>query len=123
LDGEREVALRYLAQLSERASRAESSTEIAEILADIAGPADGLLPLTRGVVVRAWIAWSHHLDTMGEDHAPAFQLGTTTGTLSHAVHRILLARNRAARTPERSTPTPTPPSPAPQPTAPTSRRH
>lgn len=62
-DGERESALRYLAQLSERAARAESATEIAEILTAVAGPVEGLLPLTRDVVARAVITCSRHLNT------------------------------------------------------------
>ena len=55
-DVDREAALRYLSRLAERASRAESSAEIAEVLTEIAGPVEGLLPLTREVVVRAWLA-------------------------------------------------------------------
>lgn len=48
-NGERDAALRYLSQLAERASDAESSTEVAEVLTEIAGPASGLLPLNRDV--------------------------------------------------------------------------
>ncbi|OKI09421.1 hypothetical protein A6A06_01570 [Streptomyces sp. CB02923] len=121
-DSERETALCYLAQLSERASRAESSTEIAEVLTEIAGPAEGLLPLTREAVVSAWISWSHHLDAVGEDPEPVSQLGKTADVLSRAAHHILLARNHAARTLEASAPTTLPPSPARQPSAPTSHR-
>lgn len=120
-DSEREAALRYLAQLAERASRAESSTEIAEILTDVAGPAEGLLPLTREVVVRAWFARSQSPGTAAEDHASFAQLGNTADALQRATHQILLARNHAARTPERPSPATTPPSPAQHSSAPASR--
>ncbi|MGC5244252.1 MULTISPECIES: hypothetical protein [Streptomyces] len=57
-DGERDAALRYLARLAERVAAAETSSEVAEVLTEIATPVNGLLPLTREVVVRAWIAAS-----------------------------------------------------------------
>ncbi|MFE3901294.1 hypothetical protein ACFXPY_13280 [Streptomyces sp. NPDC059153] len=120
-DGERETALRYLTQLSERASRAKSTTEIAEILTEIAGPTEGLLPLTREVVVRAWITCSRHLKTVDEDSEPASPLANTADTLSRATHQILFARNHAARAPQKSAPATTPPSPAGQLPAPTTR--
>lgn len=118
-DSERESALRYLAQLSERASRAESATEIAEILTAVAGPAEGLLPLTREVVVRAVIACSRHLNSGGEDAEPVSQLGTTADSLLRAAHQVLFARNQAARTPQKPPPATTPPPAA----LPTSRTH
>ena len=121
-NGERDAALRYLAQLAERASRAESSTEVAEVLTEIAGPASGLLPLTRDVVVRAWIALSPAQDAESADPDPVADLGNTANALSRAAHRILAARNHAARAPERSTATTPPPSPARQPSAPAPRR-
>ncbi|MFE1407825.1 hypothetical protein ACFW5D_30210 [Streptomyces sp. NPDC058770] len=107
-DGERDTALRYLAQLSERASHAESTTQIAEILTEIAGPTEGLLPLTREVVVRAWIACSQRVNTVVEDTEPVSQLANTAGTLSRAAHQILFARNHAARASQRSAPATTP---------------
>ncbi|MEV5244423.1 hypothetical protein [Streptomyces werraensis] len=121
-NGERDAALRYLAQLAERASGAESGTEVAEVLTEIAGPASGLLPLARDVVVRAWIALSHDPDAESAGSDPVAELGNTADALSRAAHRILLARNHAARAPERSTATTTPPSPAKQPSAPAPRR-
>ncbi|MBW1597299.1 hypothetical protein [Streptomyces sp. JJ38] len=87
LDGEREAALRYLAQLSERASRAESSTEIAKILTEIAGPTEGLLPLPLRDCRQGLDRLVPPPGAMSEDPTPAFQLGTTPDTLSHAVHR------------------------------------
>jgi hypothetical protein len=121
-NGERGAALRYLAQLAERASRAQSSTEVAEVLTEIAGPADGLLPLPRDVVVRAWVAWSHNPDAESADPDPVADLGNTASALSRAARRILAARNHAARAPERSTTTTTPPGTARQPSAPAPRR-
>ncbi|MER5215364.1 hypothetical protein ABT063_33665 [Streptomyces sp. NPDC002838] len=120
-DGEREAALRYLAQLSERAVRASSRAETAEVLTEVAGPSAGLLPLVREVVVSAWITWSQLLDADGENPEPASQLGNTAEALSRAADRILLARNHAARTPDRPAPTPVPPSPAKQPATPVLR--
>ncbi|MDV9194407.1 hypothetical protein [Streptomyces sp. Wh19] len=108
-DGERESALRYLAQLSERASRAESATEIAEVLTAVAAPSEGLLPLTREVVVRATIACSRHLNTGGKDAEPVSQLANTADSLLRAAHQVLFARNQAARDRAAST---TPPAPA-----------
>ncbi|MEU2131762.1 hypothetical protein [Streptomyces sp. NPDC018352] len=121
-DGERETALRYLVQLSERASRAESATEVAEILTEIAGPA-GLLPLAREVVVRAGIACSQRLTAMADDGEPVSQLMNTADTLSRAAHQILFARNRAAHALQRPVPATTPPSPAGQLPAPTTHHH
>ncbi|MFJ2876518.1 hypothetical protein [Streptomyces sp. NPDC087298] len=120
-DGEREAALRYLAQLSERASRAESATEVAEILTAVAGPAEGLLPLTREVVVRTVIACSQHLNSGGEDAEPVSQLANTADSLLRAAHQVLLARNQAARAPQKPTPATTPPPAVGQLPAPTTR--
>ncbi|MFF8447688.1 hypothetical protein ACF06Q_08305 [Streptomyces leeuwenhoekii] len=119
-DGDREAALRYLAQLSERAHHASSGAETAEVLTEIAGPDEGLLPLIRQVVVSAWITWSQRLAATAEDVEPAERLGETTDALSDAADRILLARNHAARTPGR--PAPTTSSPARQPSPAASRR-
>lgn len=52
-DGDRDVALRYLTELAERAADATSDTEVAEVLTAVAAPTTGLLPLVREVVVRA----------------------------------------------------------------------
>lgn len=51
-DGDRDAALRYLTRLAERASAAETSSAVAEVLTEVAAPVHGLLPLTREVIVR-----------------------------------------------------------------------
>lgn len=108
-DGERDAALRYLAHLAERASAAKTSSEAAEVLTEIAAPANGLLPLTREVVVRAWIATSDFLGTSpGEEPEPLARLGDTASSLSQAAHVILRARNHAARVSQPAAPTPPP---------------
>ncbi|MFC9131389.1 hypothetical protein ACFT4A_31750 [Streptomyces sp. NPDC057099] len=112
-DGEREAALHYLARLAERASGAETSSEVAEVLTEIAAPVNGLLPLTREVVVRAWIAADGLQGAApGEKPEPIAQLGDTANSLSRAAHLIGLARNHAARAAHRPDPTLTAPSPA-----------
>ncbi|MGW0792923.1 hypothetical protein ACWD04_33150 [Streptomyces sp. NPDC002911] len=52
-NGERDAALRYLAQLGERVAAAESGSEVAGGADEIVAPVTGLLPLTREVVVHA----------------------------------------------------------------------
>ncbi|MFI0776175.1 hypothetical protein [Streptomyces sp. NPDC021212] len=100
-DGEHDAALRYLAHLAERASAARTNSEVAEILTEIAAPVSGLLPLTREVVVRAWIAASNlHGAAYGEEPEPLARLGDTATFMSQAAHVILRARNHARRAPQ-----------------------
>lgn len=120
-DGDRDVALRYLTELAERAADATSDTEVAEVLTAVAAPTTGLLPLVREVVVRAWITLSHEADSAGAEPEPVAQLGDTTEALARAANRILFARNHAARAPEQPAPTKTPPGPV-QPTTTVARR-
>lgn len=120
-DGERETARRYLVQLSGRAFDARSGDEVAAVLAELAAPDAGLMPLLREAVVGAFIGWSQLLRTAGADPEPAARLGHTADALARAADSILLARNHAARTPHRPAPTTTAPSHAPRPTAPSSR--
>ncbi|MGW4197101.1 hypothetical protein [Streptomyces sp. NPDC005004] len=117
-DGERDTAVRYLARLAERASAAETGSEVAEVLTEIAAPVNGLLPLTREVVVRAWGAASSVQGT--EPWAasePVTRLGDTTRSLSDAARHILRARNHAARAPGPAINAATPPGPAQPPAA------
>ncbi|GAA2442452.1 hypothetical protein GCM10010433_49500 [Streptomyces pulveraceus] len=120
-DSEREAALRYLAHLSERASRAKSTTEVAEILTEVAGPAEGLLPLTREVVVRASITCSKRPNAVIDDASPLSQLAPTADTLLRAAHQVLVARNHTARAPQWSAAATAPPIPAGQLPASTTR--
>ncbi|MFE7116135.1 hypothetical protein ACFU99_12020 [Streptomyces sp. NPDC057654] len=110
--GERDAALRYLARLAERASRAESGAQIAEVLTELAGPDQGVLPLVHEVLAGVQVAWSHRLDAPGADSEPVNRLGTTAEALARAADRLLRARNYAARTPQRSTAPAPPPGPA-----------
>ncbi|MFE6548295.1 hypothetical protein ACFVHS_07825 [Streptomyces sp. NPDC057746] len=108
-NGDHDAALRYLAHLAERVAAAETSGEIAEILTEIAAPVHGLLPLTREVVVRAWMAASDLQGAApGEEPEPLARLGDTASSMSQAAHVILRARNHAARAPKLAAPTPPP---------------
>ncbi|MFD7137027.1 hypothetical protein [Streptomyces sp. NPDC059894] len=104
-DGEREAALRYLARLAERAAAATTSSEMAEVLTEVAAPIHGLLPLAREAVVRAWIAAG---DLQGRAPAgepgeldPIARLGGTAISMSEAARAILHARNHAVRPAQR----------------------
>ncbi|MEE1838060.1 hypothetical protein [Streptomyces sp. SP17KL33] len=113
-DGERDAAVRYLARLAERAADAETSEEIAKVLTEIASPVHGLLPLTRHVVVCAWITGTDLQRTAsGEVPEPFARLRKSTESMSQATDVILHARNHAARTPRPAATTgpPTVPSP------------
>lgn len=79
----------------------EASDETAALPTEIAGPAEGLLPLIREAVVGTCIAWSQRLDAVGEDPETASQLENTAEALSHTTERILLTRNHTAHTPDR----------------------
>ncbi|MFI5751079.1 hypothetical protein ACIBBE_35415 [Streptomyces sp. NPDC051644] len=106
-DGAHEAALRYLAQLAERVAAAETSSEVADVLTEIAAPVNGLLPLTREVVVRAWIAASDLQGASpGEEPEPIARLGDTASSMSQAARLILHARNHAARAPRTAAPAP-----------------
>ncbi|MFF7476781.1 hypothetical protein [Streptomyces sp. NPDC008092] len=101
-DGEREAALRYLAGLAERASAAATSSEVAEVLTEVAAPVHGLLPLVREVVVSAWIAAGDLQEAApaGEPD-PLALLGRTAASMREAALAILHARNHAARPAQR----------------------
>ena len=80
---------------------------MAEVLTEIAAPVNGLLPLTREVVVRAWIAASA-LQAPGEEPEPLARLRDTANSMSQAADVILHARNHAARAPQPAALTPPP---------------
>ncbi|WP_086831160.1 hypothetical protein [Streptomyces sp. NRRL B-24572] len=115
-DGDRDAALRYLAQLAERAFAAKTSSEVAEVLTEIASPVHGLLPLVREVVVGAWNA-AIRQDAQGEEAGPVARLGDTTDSLSHAAYLIRLARDHIASTPREPAAPSLPPGPAQSPAA------
>ncbi|MFC9502741.1 hypothetical protein [Streptomyces sp. NPDC057002] len=122
-DAERDATLHYLARLAERASDAETSSEVAEVLTEIAAPVHGLLPLTREVVVRAWIAAGGLQGAApGEEPEPPTQLGDTANSLSRTAYLILLARNHAAHAAHRHEAALVPPGPALPPATPAARR-
>lgn len=71
------------------------------MLTEIAAPVNGLLPLTREVVVRAWIAASALQGAApGEEPEPLARLRDTSNSMSQAACVILHARNHAARAPQ-----------------------
>ncbi|MGV9401665.1 hypothetical protein [Streptomyces sp. NPDC003667] len=107
-DGEREAALRYLARLAERVAAAETSGEVAEVLTEVAAPVQGLLPLTREVVVRAWTAACGLPGALGEEPESIARLGDTARSMSEAARVILHARNHAARPAQRPATAPAP---------------
>ncbi|MGV9790845.1 hypothetical protein ACWEIK_22350 [Streptomyces sp. NPDC004673] len=108
-DGEREAALRYLADLAERAAAATTSSEVADILTEVAAPVYGLLPLAREVIVRSWITASDlQGPTPSEKLDPIGRLGDTADSISMAAHAILHARNHAARQAPQPATTPPP---------------
>ncbi|MDQ0687136.1 MULTISPECIES: hypothetical protein [Streptomyces] len=108
-DSEHNAALRFLTQLAKRASAAKTSSAVAEVLTEIVAPANGLLPLTREVVVRAWIAASAlHRTAPGEEPEPLARLRDTANSMSQAACVILHARNDAARAPQPAALTPPP---------------
>ncbi|MFC5218919.1 hypothetical protein [Streptomyces coerulescens] len=74
---------------------------MAEVLTEIAAPVNGLLPLTRDVVVRAWIA-ARDLQgaAHGEEPEPLARLKDTAISMSQAADVMLRARNHAARAPQ-----------------------
>lgn len=80
------------------------------MLTEFAAPVTGLLPLTREVVVRAWIT-ADRLQKAGpgEEPDPIARLGDTARSISQATHVILHVRTHAARTAQ--TAASTPPSP------------
>ncbi|MFI8880291.1 hypothetical protein [Streptomyces sp. NPDC055243] len=108
-DGDRDAALRYLAHLAEQVAAAETSSEVAKVLTEVAAPVRGLLPLTREVVVGAWIAASGLQGAApGEEPEPIARLGDAASSLSQAARVILRARNHAARPAQRPAAAPAP---------------
>lgn len=88
----------------------------------VAAPTTGLLPLVREVVLAAWITLTPEADTAGAEPEPVAQLAESTEVLLRTAHRILLARNHAARAPERTAPGTTRTTPVEQPSVPAARR-
>ncbi|WP_413100240.1 hypothetical protein [Streptomyces sp. Inha503] len=111
-NGERDAPLHYLTWLAERVAAAETSSAVAEVPTEVAAPVNGLLPLTRNVVVRAWICASDLQGAaLGGEPEPIARLGDTTSSMSQAACVILRARNHAPRAPQHQATAP-PPSPA-----------
>ncbi|MEV7394013.1 hypothetical protein [Streptomyces sp. NPDC091215] len=109
-DGEREAALRYLAGLAERAAAVTDSSEVAEVLTEVAAPVHGLLPLVREVVVSAWIAAGdlQEAAAAGEPD-PLARLASTAASMSETAHAILHTCNHAAHPAQRPTAASPPP--------------
>ncbi|MFJ4971095.1 hypothetical protein [Streptomyces sp. NPDC088755] len=113
-DGDRDAALRYLGNLAERVAAAETGSQVAEVLTEVAAPANGLLPLTREVVVRAALAARALEGTPpGDEPDHIDRLLEITHSMSRAAQAILHARNHVARAPQKA-PTPPPSTPRPR---------
>lgn len=121
-NGDRDAALRYLAQLAERAGQATDDREVAEILTEVAAPAEGLLPLLREVLVHTWSSWSNRLHDAGHATSPTDQLMDLTGRLSQDTRQIEYLRNLAARPPSAGNSAAAGALPAPPASAPSRRR-
>ncbi|CAM5717128.1 Golgi phosphoprotein 3 (GPP34) OS=Streptomyces microflavus OX=1919 GN=Smic_08570 PE=4 SV=1 [Streptomyces microflavus] len=91
----------------------QTSSQVAEVLTEIAAPVNGLLPLTREVVVRAALAARALEGTPpGDELDHIDRLGDITHSMSMAARVILHARNHTARAPQKA-PTPPPSTPRP----------
>ncbi|MGZ2361552.1 hypothetical protein LRE75_33555 [Streptomyces sp. 372A] len=114
-DGDRDAALRYLAQLAERAAGAKTSSQVADVLTEICVPKSGLLTLTREVIVRAHLAAAEAQPaTPTVEPDPIARLTDIADSLTRATHVVGHVRDHAA---SHSTPVPgetrtTPNSPA-----------
>ncbi|MFJ7342369.1 hypothetical protein ACIQU3_19020 [Streptomyces sp. NPDC101110] len=118
-DGDRQAAHRCLDQLAERARDAAADHEVADVLAQIAAPHDGLLPRLVNTLNVIWASWAERLDAAQADADLADQLRNTASGLSAYPSQIERISRQAA-----STPTPRRPSTAPAalPQAPARRR-
>ncbi|MFD3997404.1 hypothetical protein [Streptomyces sp. NPDC058583] len=103
-DGDREAAYRYLTQLTELARNTTETHLLAGVMAEIAAPEIGMLPLLREVLVAVWTAWGNQLREQGDDTEPANRLMDITSVLSNKARDIEDLRTEAARTPPPVTP-------------------
>ncbi|MER6714610.1 hypothetical protein [Streptomyces sp. NPDC000877] len=118
-DGDQRAAHRYLDQLAERARNATTDRQVADILAQIAAPHDGLLPRLVNTLNVIWASCAERLDAAEDDADLADQLRNTARGLSAYPSQIEWISRKAA-----SAPTPRRPSTAPAalPQAPARRR-
>ncbi|MFI0743018.1 hypothetical protein ACH4PU_33845 [Streptomyces sp. NPDC021100] len=98
-DGDRQAALRYLDQLTERARQAADDREIAAVLTEIAAPHEGLLPRIAQTLIATWAPWTQRLETAGKKPDLAEELMNTTSRLSSHAHVIATIRDKAATRP------------------------
>ncbi|MFG2707387.1 hypothetical protein [Streptomyces sp. NPDC048386] len=118
-DGDRQAAHRYLDQLAERAREATTDRQVADILAQIAAPHDGLLLRLVDTLNVIWASWAERLDAAEADTDLADQLRNTVRSLSAYPTQIERIGNQAASAPtQRRTST----APAAVPQAPARRR-
>ncbi|MFZ3470453.1 hypothetical protein ACODT3_24440 [Streptomyces sp. 4.24] len=111
-DGDRAAAHRYLDQLTERAREATDDKQVAEILAEVAAPTEGLLSHLVQTLITTWATWSQRADSTLSKESLSMQLMDTTSGLSRQGDEIRRIRNRAAAA-KPATPQPSsPPGPA-----------
>lgn len=83
-DDDRAAAHRYLDQLARRAREATNDKQVAEILAEVAAPTEGLLPHLTQTLVMTWATWSQRTDGPPSKDQLSMQLmDATTGIARH----------------------------------------
>ncbi|MGW2585817.1 hypothetical protein ACWCYZ_31610 [Streptomyces virginiae] len=111
-DGDRAAAHRYLDQLTERASKATDDKQVAEILAEVAAPTEGLLSHLVQTLITTWAAWSQRTEGALSKDDLAMRLMDTTSVLSRGGDEIRHIRNQAAAAKPAAPQPPAPPGPA-----------
>ncbi|MCY0933832.1 hypothetical protein [Streptomyces sp. H34-S4] len=115
-DGDRAAAHRYLEQLSERAREATDDKQVAEILAEVAAPTEGLLSHLVQTLSTTWVTWAQRTEGALSMEDLSMQLGESTDGLSRHGNKIRHIRDSAAAKPGTAQP-PSPPGPAASPPA------
>ncbi|MCY0940249.1 MULTISPECIES: hypothetical protein [Streptomyces] len=111
-EGDRAAAHRYLDHLTERAREATDDKQVAEILAEVAAPTEGLLSHLVQTLITTWATWSQRTDgTLSKESLSMRLMGTTSG-LSRGGDEIRYIRNQAAAAKPAAPQPPAPPGPA-----------
>lgn len=116
-DGDRAAAHRYLDQLTEQASKATDDKQVAEILAEVAAPTEGLLSHLVQTLITTWATWSQRTEGALSKNDLAMRLMDTTSVLSRGGDEIRHIRNQAASAKPAAQQPPAPPGPAASPPA------
>ncbi|WP_405421519.1 hypothetical protein [Streptomyces erythrochromogenes] len=111
-NGDRVAAHRYLNQLTERASAATDDKQVAEILAEVAAPTEGLLSHLVQTLITTWVTWSRRTEGPLYQDGLAMRLMDTTSVLSRGGDEIRSIRSQAAAAKPAAPQPPAPPGPA-----------